>query len=441
MMKQLGDCFFVAILCLLTTATAVLATYNGIELGFIDTVMVNDQVMENFDDHQIVFYPEDLRDGMIEISGLLESEQSAIPVSKLQVQVTLDGGRNWQPAKGHGRWFFRFHPQLEKTYRISLRVVQETFKTPKFIPLVPIPMELRPVLSSLKPNRWLPGRTYAVNVTGLLLDKVEAISFGNGIQIEDLRHEGDKLLRFSVTIDAKMAPTVRFATVEQQGQNEKTAARGWILKPPLKLGKLPSLDWGAENKLELRQGVIFLKNPEWSFSGDMANNHHPVPVLNDATILTWKEETPGLADLFEIRFFTAAGKLVDKKTINLHKPILYTTSFQPGSQFIARLFHRISTVKRQPVTINGQAATTTPPAVSSFSLQPPIFSATLQPSGTTENVKILSPVETYIRDNKGDRSKFRRQNRLKLNYQKDGRSTFLTSHPPEWSATPITSLT
>jgi len=298
---------------LLVTATVSFATYDGAELGYIDNVTINDQEMENFDEHQIVFYPEDLIDGMVEIRGLLESEQRSIPASELKVQVTLDGGKHWQPADGHERWSFRFHPRVEKTYRIALQVVKESFKVPQLVPLSPIPMELRPVFATLRPNRWLPGKSYAVTVTGLLLDKVNNVSFGDGIQVESLEHDGEAALHFTVIIDKKMAPTVRFATIEQQGQHEKTSARGWILKAPPKLGKLPPLVWEPNRDFKLQQGKIFLRIPEWSFSGDMANNPHPVPVLNDMTVFSWKEETPGLADILKSGSSHPAGSSSTQK--------------------------------------------------------------------------------------------------------------------------------
>jgi len=395
--------FLIAVIGLMVTATTCFAIYAGAGLGYIDNVTVNGQEMENFDEHQIVFYPEDLIDGVVEIRGLLESEQKTTPVSKLQVQVTLDGGETWQAATGHGSWSFRFHPQLDKTYNLSLRVVKETFKAPQFVPISPIPMELRPVFTSLKPNRWLPGKSYDVTVTGLLLNKVESVSFGAGVTVENLEFDSEKILHFTVSVAKDLAPSVRFATVMQQGRIEKMMARGWILKPPPKLGKVPPLVWTPDKTFALRQGNIFLQAPEWNFSGDMASGQHPVPVLNDMTVLSWKEETPGLADAFEVRFFTPDGKLIDTKTLHLHSPGLYTTAFKPGSQFVTRLFSLLAKDKQQIKSINDEPVVSVANAAGqlSFSLQPPAFPTINQSTPAAANGKLLSPVETYIRDNKG----------------------------------------
>ena len=100
--------------------------YEGMELGYIDAVTVNDAHFEDLDRNEIVFYPEDLRNGEVIFRGLLESENRKVPVESLGVEITLDGGRSWQAATGHGKWEFRFRPELEKTYAFGVRVVERT---------------------------------------------------------------------------------------------------------------------------------------------------------------------------------------------------------------------------------------------------------------------------------------------------------------------------
>lgn len=102
------------------------AWYDGYELGYIDNVTINGQEFENFDERRIVFYPEDLRDGAVVIRGLLENERKDVPLERLQVQITMDGGENWLPATGNGRWEVRFSPEIERSYDFSLRVVQNS---------------------------------------------------------------------------------------------------------------------------------------------------------------------------------------------------------------------------------------------------------------------------------------------------------------------------
>ncbi len=96
--------------------------YEGEELGYIDAVTVNGAHFEDLDENEIVFYPEDLTDGTVVFRGILESEQPKLPVDKIAVEITLDGGTTWQRAEGHGDWAFTFRPDLERTYEFGIRV-------------------------------------------------------------------------------------------------------------------------------------------------------------------------------------------------------------------------------------------------------------------------------------------------------------------------------
>ncbi|WP_321392582.1 hypothetical protein [uncultured Desulfuromusa sp.] len=113
-------------LWLLACVAPAQAYYDGSELGYLDYVTINGQEFENFDERQIVFYPEDLRDGAVIIKGLLEAEKKNIPVTDLHVEITMNGGKTWKPAKGNSRWEYRFYPDIERGYDFSIRVVQNS---------------------------------------------------------------------------------------------------------------------------------------------------------------------------------------------------------------------------------------------------------------------------------------------------------------------------
>lgn len=126
MLKQFVARFVVTCLFLLSFIGAAQAYYDGSELGYLDYVTINGQEFENFDERQIVFYPEDLRDGAVIIRGLMEAEQKNIPVTDLHVEITLNGGKSWKPAQGNGRWEYKFYPDIERGYDFSIRVVQNS---------------------------------------------------------------------------------------------------------------------------------------------------------------------------------------------------------------------------------------------------------------------------------------------------------------------------
>jgi len=128
MLKQFVARFLVTCLFFLTFCGPAQAYYDGSELGYLDYVTINGQEFDNFDERQIVFYPEDLRDGAVIIKGLLESEKKHIPVTDLQIEITMNGGKSWKTAEGSSRWEYKFYPQIERGYDFSIRVVQRGSK-------------------------------------------------------------------------------------------------------------------------------------------------------------------------------------------------------------------------------------------------------------------------------------------------------------------------
>jgi hypothetical protein len=126
MLKQSIAILSVFFLWLLVLAMPAQAYYDGDDLGYLDYVTINDQEFENFDERQIVFYPEDLRDGAVIIRGLLEAEQKNIPVTDLHVEITLNGGKSWKAATGNSRWEYLFYPDIERGYDFSIRVVENS---------------------------------------------------------------------------------------------------------------------------------------------------------------------------------------------------------------------------------------------------------------------------------------------------------------------------
>ncbi|WP_300674496.1 hypothetical protein, partial [Desulfoluna sp.] len=111
-----------SIFLLLIFGVSLSFAYEGEDLGYIDAVTVNGAYFEDLDENEIVFYPEDLRNGTVEFRGILESEHPKIPVEALAVEITLDGGDTWKRTEGHGDWAFSFRPDIERTYAFGIRV-------------------------------------------------------------------------------------------------------------------------------------------------------------------------------------------------------------------------------------------------------------------------------------------------------------------------------
>ena len=166
MLKQFASSFVVTCFFLLSLALAAQAYYDGSELSYLDYVTVNGQKIDNFDEQPIVFYLEDLRAGAVIIQGLLEAEQKTIPVTDLQVEISMNGGKTWKPAEGNARWRYKFYPAVGRGYDFSIRVVQNSMIK---LPLVAGDKKQSPSLvpnhppttpTSLTPMQWAQDSEY-----------------------------------------------------------------------------------------------------------------------------------------------------------------------------------------------------------------------------------------------------------------------------------------
>ena len=226
--------------------------------------------------------------------------------------------------------------------RATLLVKAAPFTAPTLTTTRP-QLSPRPQLMLLTPNHWLAGKKYNVTATGSHLDRVADISFGPSVWVRHLDHQGSSTLTFTVQVDESLKADVRFARLTTGRKKPlKTNVPAWILRP-VHLAKVPTPRWSITEQMQIRKGAIYLENPEWYGTGDVAGAaDYPVPLLNDATVFNWREEIPGLAKRFEIRFLTPRGTLIMARPINLGHPAMNITSYKPGSRVIMELFRQIT---------------------------------------------------------------------------------------------------
>ncbi|TLP40513.1 hypothetical protein [Arcobacter arenosus] len=96
------------------------------DIGFVDDITINGREFESLEQRTIEFYEEDLKDGKVVITGLLESTEKTIGVDDLFVEISTNGGKSWFRASGHDDWEFSFEPKIGYIYEFSLRVVRES---------------------------------------------------------------------------------------------------------------------------------------------------------------------------------------------------------------------------------------------------------------------------------------------------------------------------
>ena len=216
-------------------------------------------------------------------------------------------------------------------------------------------LTITPHLMLLRPNRWMAGEKYKVTATGTHLDQVADISFGPGVRVRHLGHQGSTGLTFTVQVDDTLKADVRFARlITSRKKPQATRVAAWILKP-IKLARIPEPRWPSPGDMLIKTGAIYLEDPHWRGHGDVEGAQDlPVPRLNDATVFNWREEIPGLAERFEVQFLNRWGKVVYSKNIDLGQPARHITSYKPSSQDLMEVFERLKKIDQGAVRAIGQ---------------------------------------------------------------------------------------
>jgi hypothetical protein len=111
---------------------------NADNISFVDDIHINGREMDSLTEQSIEFYTDDLIDGKVVVDGILESEDKAVKVKDLFVEISIDGGSTWKRAQGHNEWKWSFTPELGQEYEFSLRVLKEGIVSKKegFAPIV-----------------------------------------------------------------------------------------------------------------------------------------------------------------------------------------------------------------------------------------------------------------------------------------------------------------
>jgi hypothetical protein len=126
------------------------------------------------------------------------------------------------------------------------------------------------------------------------------------------------------------------------------------------------------------KGKISLDEPKWGdrWEGEF-EVHHGIPLLNDDTVLKWREQNPGLADYFELCIYARDGKTllakkrIDGRTVMVlgHSMNIVPTYFRPDPAFLAEVLAKVTPPQRSLVypqwgssAVAKQKASPTPPS-------------------------------------------------------------------------------
>ncbi len=218
-------------------------------------------------------------------------------------------------------------------------------------------------LFDIAPDRFAAGKDYRVTAYGQDLAAGLELGLGGGIRVDTVKVLDARHAQVSLHVDAKARPGTRRARI-------RAGSRGiWATQPakilverPFRLVSMPKPKIPPQDFSISVEGLILLQSPKW-FSGLATKpapkdpvTHKPmgqakiikvgihVPAIRDSSGFVWREQNPGIAEWYEVRFYfgdkLVAKRRVGKRYFNPAKPsgdkILPTWLF-PDPALIAKL--------------------------------------------------------------------------------------------------------
>jgi len=222
---------------------------------------------------------------------------------------------------------------------------------------------------SIQPNILQRGKTYDLTLYGQNLNPNMKLDLGSGISATSapiVTNTSTASLHVQVNNDAVVGVrnaklqsgiggtwVIQTATLQVQSPQFVTQTNVNVKIKP----KIPRLDLHGIRQFK---GVITQIEPQWHFAvssnvppkgpdgkpiGQPTINYKTdIPIVNDDTLLTWKEQNPGMADRFEVRFYVK-GKLVKKvqiKPVNAVKNLkILPTWYRPSGPVLASVLAKV----------------------------------------------------------------------------------------------------
>ncbi len=216
-------------------------------------------------------------------------------------------------------------------------------------------------LFDVSPNRFEAGKDYRVTAYGRNLGSGLELRLGDGIRVNTVKVLDAHHAQVALHVDAKARPGTRRARIRAGGRGIWTAQPATILvERPFLIVSLPKPKIHPPNLKITVKGRILLQGPKW-FSG-LATKPAPknpltgkpmgpaeivktgvhVPTLKDDKVFTWREQNPGMAEWYEVRFYFG-NRLVAKRHVGLNNKGALPTWLEPNPALIATLTRAAST--------------------------------------------------------------------------------------------------
>jgi hypothetical protein len=172
-----------------------------------------------------------------------------------------------------------------------------------------------PMLLAVSPARLFTGQSYTLTLRGVNLVPQLVVDLGPGITPKGgLRIQSPSLAALDVTVEPGAAAGMRWLGLRPPSALVAVREDASVLvqrSPAAGQGFAPVASV-CHVALITQQGSIALDGPVYTGYTDEFGGHYNVPVLNDQTVFSWHEANPGLADRYELRFYSGATLIASR---------------------------------------------------------------------------------------------------------------------------------
>jgi hypothetical protein len=213
-------------------------------------------------------------------------------------------------------------------------------------PPVPAPVisEIAPVVLAIAPARIYAGQKYTLTLRGMNLVPQLQASLGPGITASGgLRVESASLATLDVAVADNADPGLRWLGLQLPAapapvrEDASVLVERASLVPVHALAPRPS---ECKPPAVAHQGSVVLDGPLYTGSMSDVGGTFNVPVLNNSTTLSWHEANQGLAERYELRFYSGST-LVAKRSLGAPPGYALPHSLTPDAGLIDELTQKV----------------------------------------------------------------------------------------------------
>jgi hypothetical protein len=209
------------------------------------------------------------------------------------------------------------------------------------VPPVPVPISYASVsvLLAVSPARLFAGQSYTLTLRGLNLVPQLQVDLGAGITpTGGLRVQSPSLAALDVAVAGDAPGGMRWLGLQLPSALTPVRQDASLLVQRMALASHGFAPKPSECKPPhvAHTGTIVLDGPTFTGSMSDVGGTYNIPVLSDETDLTWHEANAGLADRFEVRFYSAST-LVATRALTAPKGYALPHDLKPDDALIATL--------------------------------------------------------------------------------------------------------